>query len=671
VYMAGLRFNSLRDLSTVNPWGTGTWETTPRPEAAIDETAIGLVLRMLQAGIRVRILVWLPVIISEPKRLANLAAHAADHFYLADLVRAESERLRVRDLGIVGLDIRVAARKAATHHQKMLIIRVGTTHVAYCGGVDLTFTRRDAPNANHPYEYDPNRFNDLSKPAPQFLGGDWESGVGIPTLFVDPSGDRTNRWPRARVVDYTSVGNVPRFKNKQDSDLPSEVYGKGDRPEMRQTWHDQHFRLEGPIVKTLEEQFAERWIDVSPVFALEEGFGLGRINWSGNQVIFSSRLAFDNNKKIIPLDTPADVEKIPGGTSAVQMWRTIPLRLRGKTDEPLFTRGEYTIMAGIDNACRASTQLIWIFDQYLFSQPLCRLLNQQIKDHPSLYVLLILPPFADEHQLAEHHARKLALNAMTAGLTFSQPSPDIRLYDRVGIYNLWRPGGAANDPNGIYCHAKVQMYDRTLLVCGSANLNRKSFTCDSELDCAVLDPALVDKHQQWLWKVLFPNGRPWPSQINFSADDWGKKFFAEFQEAAKKENHGFLVPDPWWQVKTEITLERDEFALIKTTPPQTPNAFAREQDYPEDYLDEARRQLGLPLTVGELLLIGQKEPKSPLVELLMDPTSIETKVEENVCTSDTPGKDPHAAGRLDEIVYLLEACYYKNKRGQLVWPWRK
>src|SRR6266566_2813385 len=57
VYMANWRFNSLRDLSELNSWKTGSWDTTPRPTSNnADQTALGLVLRMLQAGIKVRIL---------------------------------------------------------------------------------------------------------------------------------------------------------------------------------------------------------------------------------------------------------------------------------------------------------------------------------------------------------------------------------------------------------------------------------------------------------------------------------------------------------------------------------------------------------------------------------------------------------------------------------------
>ncbi len=175
------------------------------------------------------------------------------------------------------------------------------------------------------------------------------------------------------------------------------------------------------------------------------------------------------------------------------------------------------------------------------------------------------------------------------------------------MYNLWHP---SRIPGGIYAHAKVQLYDRSLLVCGSANLNRRSFTCDTELDCAVLDEDLVLKHYRRLWRVLFPDAA-WPGQINFSDPNggWGKQFFDAFKKAAKNQN-SYLIPDPWWNADKQIRpiiADGKTRAAVDIRPPRLPanpaearknptywTGVAREQDYEEDYLEEARGVLNNP-----------------------------------------------------------------------------
>jgi phosphatidylserine/phosphatidylglycerophosphate/cardiolipin synthase-like enzyme len=57
--------------------------------------------------------------------------------------------------------------------------------------------------------------------------------------------------------------------------------------------------------------------------------------------------------------------------------------------------------------------------------------------------------------------------------------------DRVAVYDL---ENAAGTP--IYVHAKVCVIDDLLLVVGSDNLNRRSWTHDSEISCSIIDEHL-------------------------------------------------------------------------------------------------------------------------------------------------------------------------------------
>jgi phosphatidylserine/phosphatidylglycerophosphate/cardiolipin synthase-like enzyme len=514
VYICGWRFNCLRDLSAENPWKLDPW--TPfmsGTQATLDQTAIGLVLRLLQARVAVRLLVWLPTRISELE-LVGFAPHVLDHVYAARLIDAESRRVTPSadpPLGLAALDMRTANVESATHHQKMMVIRSVNTHVAFAGGVDLAFTRRDAPGTPR---------------------GDWQSGKDIP----GPAGG----WPRQPGVDYTETDKLHPANIKQSSDLPEEIYGA---KQMRHRWHDQHLMLEGPIVTTIEWQFAERWRDWGHPFDLSK-----RANWNNQQVIFSSGAAFDATA-IKPLKPdPQPTASPAGATSRVQMWRTIPLR-RGRVEGP-FQRGEFTVMAGIAHAVKAAQELIWIFDQYMWSDAFARLLNEQLKARETLHVIIVLPPHADTAPLTAHEARFRALTRLTDGVL-----------DRVAVYDMWNGAGAAIlEPSnrGIYVHAKSHTYDGALLVCGSANINRRSFLCDTELVCAVLDPAVVLSHQRTLWSRLFgddtrPATRP---NIDLQTAGAGKELFDAFTTAAR-DGPSILIPDPWRTTTPRLPNNRD------------------------------------------------------------------------------------------------------------------
>jgi len=66
--------------------------------------------------------------------------------------------------------------------------------------------------------------------------------------------------------------------------------------------------------------------------------------------------------------------------------------------------------------------------------------------------------------------------------------------DRVAVYDLENEDGVP-----IYVHAKVCIVDDQWLTCGSDNLNRRSWTNDSELTCAVDSEDLARSLRSELW----------------------------------------------------------------------------------------------------------------------------------------------------------------------------
>jgi len=168
----------------------------------------------------------------------------------------------------------------------------------------------------------------------------------------------------------------------------------------------------------------KRWQDAGNVY--ESGFW-GSLHNKNNQVIFSSKTAVKDGE-ILRLDEPKDVDLKPGGS---HLWCRCGVRFPafGAQETSVYERGVYS-HGGIANACQAADELIWIFDQYFFSRPFARLLNHLIRNDTKkkLCVILVLPPYADDHPHEEHHARKLALNDLTAGLM-----PGSGKFERVSV----------------------------------------------------------------------------------------------------------------------------------------------------------------------------------------------------------------------------------------------
>ncbi len=106
---------------------------------------------------------------------------------------------------------------------------------------------------------------------------------------------------------------------------------------------------------------------------------------------------------------------------------------------------------------------------------------EALRDNPGLHLIAVIPRFPDQDG------------------RFSEPpnligrADAIRLLreaggDRVAIYGIENEQGTP-----IYVHAKVCVIDDTWATIGSDNLNRRSWTHDSELTCAVLDEVQVDE----------------------------------------------------------------------------------------------------------------------------------------------------------------------------------
>ena len=162
----------------------------------------------------------------------------------------------------------------------------------------------------------------------------------------------------------------------------------------------------------------------------------------------------------------------PCGTHAVQVLRTYARRRGGY---PFAPRGERSVARGFRKAIGRARRLIYIEDQFLWSAEVAAIFAAALVASPSLHLIAVLPRFFDQagaltlrpNQVGRERAVQILLDA--AG-------------DRVSIYDIENGAGVP-----VYVHAKISVIDDVWASVGSDNFNRRSWSHDSEIACAVVD----------------------------------------------------------------------------------------------------------------------------------------------------------------------------------------
>ena len=228
----------------------------------------------------------------------------------------------------------------------------------------------------------------------------------------------------------------------------------GERP----PWHDAALQLRGPVVSDLLAVFAERWNDPTP------------LDRRTPYRMLKQRLArMPPQPKPLPETLPPPP---PAGPHAVQLLRTYGVK---RPPFPFAPAGERSVARAYAKAFARARSLIYIEDQYMWSTEVAAALAEALKRNPELNVIAVVPRYpASDGPLTGPPSRIGQLRAIRM---LRQVAPG-----RVGVFDLENSAGTP-----IYVHAKICIVDDTWITCGSDNFNRRSWTTDSELTCAVLD----------------------------------------------------------------------------------------------------------------------------------------------------------------------------------------
>ncbi len=268
--------------------------------------------------------------------------------------------------------------------------------------------------------------------------------------------------------DVAFVGGIDLCHSRRDD---AAHHGDPQRQPMaavyghRPPWHDVQLMIQGPAVGDVETVFRERWEDPAPLTRNP----LARLHDLLQHV--------DEDARRLPPQQPGPPRC---GHHAVQVLRTYPYRRPGYRFAP---QGERSIARAYHKVLPRARSLIYLEDQYLWSATVAGVLAGALAANPALHLIAVLPAFPDQDG-------RLSLPPNLLGRVAALEALRAAGGDRVAVYSLENAAGVP-----IYVHAKVCVVDDTWAIVGSDNFNRRSWTHDSELSCAVIDEAGQPGHR--------------------------------------------------------------------------------------------------------------------------------------------------------------------------------
>jgi len=230
-------------------------------------------------------------------------------------------------------------------------------------------------------------------------------------------------------------------------------------------WHDVQCAITGPAVADVETVFRERWDDPAPLTPALHSRLRDRL----------SRVKHEPTP--LPERRPAP-PPVDGGTHVVQMLRTYPHRHLRRA-YPFAPKGERSIARAHLKAIAQARHLIYLEEQYLWSSTVSLALAEALSANPELHLVTVLPHRPDLSGMAELLQLEGRFEAIKQ-LTEAAP-------DRFAAYGLENHAGWP-----VYVHAKVVVIDDWYATIGSDNVNRRSWSHDSELAALVVDDAGTD-----------------------------------------------------------------------------------------------------------------------------------------------------------------------------------
>jgi phosphatidylserine/phosphatidylglycerophosphate/cardiolipin synthase-like enzyme len=261
--------------------------------------------------------------------------------------------------------------------------------------------------------------------------------------------------------DVAFVGGIDLCHSRRDDadhQGDPQALSMDSRYGKRPPWHDAALELRGPVVAELLTVFAERWDDPNPLDKR-----------TPYRMLLQRLARMPRHPKPLPESSPPPPI---AGAHSVQLLRTYGMK---RPPFPFAPHGERSVARAYAKAFANARTLIYIEDQYLWSTEIVSGIADALRMNPGLTVIAVVPRYPDTDTAL--YGPPMRIGQLQAIRLLREVAPT-----RVGVFDLETVGGTP-----IYCHAKICIIDDAWMTCGSDNFNRRSWTTDSELTCAVVD----------------------------------------------------------------------------------------------------------------------------------------------------------------------------------------
>lgn len=306
----------------------------------------------------------------------------------------------------------------------------------------------------------------------RYLGEDIGEAGGecLRDMRVRPGGSHHQKFVVIRYADgrddIAYLGGIDLCHSRRDD---TEHQGDDQALDMhpaygpRPPWHDVQVAIQGPAVFDVETTFRELWEDSLP------------LTMHPGRRLVSLFHGEDLSPDPLGDQAPPPAAR-PDGHACVQILRTFPKLFPIGYD--FAPDGEYSVALGNAKAIKQARSLVYVEDQFLWSEEVGEHFATALRENPELRLVVVLPLVPEKGGFLEEppqlYGRHLAMREiLDAG------------GDRVAVFGLTNEAGLP-----VYVHSKACIIDDRWASVGSDNLNRRSWSTDSEIACSVLDDRL-------------------------------------------------------------------------------------------------------------------------------------------------------------------------------------